>query len=175
MTTEKQTFDETLNEVRELAKLCHDTEVRAYDNIHLRARLSGLRKAIDKLAALATAQQAEPVAAANDLADYWRWRIWWLKNTAQQAEPFGWLYGKTFYVAQSPKLTDHIREHGDALYLHPEKREPLTDETISAILHNRHFDPTYRKTQSDLSLIAWWTMGIRDAEHAHGITPESDE
>lgn len=53
-----------------------------------------------------------------------------------------------------------------------EKREPLTKGQIDAILHERHFDPSYQTTRSDRNIIAWWKIGIRDAERAHGIAPD---
>jgi len=54
----------------------------------------------------------------------------------RQGEPAGWLYGKTFYAATDPRLTDYIRENSDALYTapataeQPAERQPNNEEVI---------------------------------------------
>jgi hypothetical protein len=49
------------------------------------------------------------------------------------------------------------------------QRQPLTDEQIETIIQTKHFSPLYVKRNSDLVILDWYRLGLRDGEAAHGI------
>jgi hypothetical protein len=58
---------------------------------------------------------------------------------------------------------------GTKLYASPPPRQPLTDEEIETIIRTKHFSPLYVKRNSDLVILDWYRLGLRDGEAAHGI------
>jgi hypothetical protein len=55
------------------------------------------------------------------------------------------------------------------LYAAPPQRPPLKDEEIETIIRTKHFSPAYVKRNSDLVMLDWYRLGLRDGEAAHGI------
>jgi hypothetical protein len=51
----------------------------------------------------------------------------------------------------------------------PKERKPLTEKQVNALIHAKHFDPTYELRESDEVCLRWYRLGLRDGEAAHGI------
>lgn len=47
---------------------------------------------------------------------------------------------------------------------------PLTDEQVEVLITTRHFRKGYELKASDRTCLAWYRLGLRDGERAHGIT-----
>ena len=52
--------------------------------------------------------------------------------------------------------------------------QPLTDAQVELLIIKNHFDPTYKLKASDRTILAWYRLGVRDGERAHGITSAGD-
>ena len=52
----------------------------------------------------------------------------------------------------------------------PVVRKPLTDEQVEALITAEHFRERYKLKASDRTCLAWYRLGLRDGERAHGIT-----
>lgn len=52
----------------------------------------------------------------------------------------------------------------------PVVRKPLTDEQVEALITTEHFREGYKLKASDRTCLAWYRLGLRDGERAHGIT-----
>lgn len=52
----------------------------------------------------------------------------------------------------------------------PVVRKPLTDEQVEALITAEHFREGYKLKASDRTCLAWYRLGLRDGERAHGIT-----
>lgn len=46
---------------------------------------------------------------------------------------------------------------------------PLTDEQVEALITTKHFREGYELKASDRTCLAWYRLGVRDGERAHGI------
>jgi hypothetical protein len=46
--------------------------------------------------------------------------------------------------------------------------QPLTDDEIETLIQTKHFRPGYFKHRSDLVILDWYRLGLRDGEAAHG-------
>ncbi len=55
----------------------------------------------------------------------------------------------------------------------PVAREPLSNDAIESLLKMNHFSEQYQLKESDRTIVAWYRIGLRDGELAHGITPTS--
>lgn len=51
----------------------------------------------------------------------------------------------------------------------PVARKPLTDEQVEALITTEHFREGYKLKASDRTCLAWYRLGLRDGERAHGI------
>lgn len=58
----------------------------------------------------------------------------------------------------------------ERLFQEPVVREPLTDEQVEALITTEHFREGYKLKASDRICLAWYRLGLRDGERAHGIT-----
>ena len=51
----------------------------------------------------------------------------------------------------------------------PVVRKPLTDEQVEALITTVHFREGYELKASVRTCLAWYRLGLRDGERAHGI------
>ena len=70
-----------------------------------------------------------------------------------------------------------IQRLREALAVSPEQKpkRPLSDAQVLELLHSSHFHKKYVLKDSDRTLIAWYRLGLRDGERAHGITAAQKE
>lgn len=49
------------------------------------------------------------------------------------------------------------------------KRAALTEQEIDKLIARKHFHSGYALKASDMRCLAWYKLGLRDGEEAHGI------
>ena len=67
------------------------------------------------------------------------------------------------------KALDAMRQ---ALAATPEPAQPLSDDQVADLLQEKHFSKGYVLKHSDRTCLAWYRLGLRDGEAAHGIKGE---
>ena len=55
------------------------------------------------------------------------------------------------------------------------RRVPLSDKAVEQLICTNHFDPKYQLKESDRTVLAWYRLGLRDGERAHGIAAQQGD
>ena len=91
-----------------------------------------------------------------------------LEQPQGEQEPYGYVYGNSFWEAKNPRITDDVRRLGKPLYTRPHPpRQPLTDAQINDHRLALPYDG------EDLPDPWDFKQGVRAAERAHRIGGEA--
>jgi hypothetical protein len=84
------------------------------------------------------------------------------------------LYENTCYSRHGDPVEYQDKRNDDSIKILEEalaqpNRQPMTDDEIETLIQTKHFRPGYVKHRSDLVILDWYRLGLRDGEAAHGI------
>lgn len=91
-----------------------------------------------------------------------------LEQPQGEQEPYGYVYGNSFWEAKNPRITDDVRRLGKPLYTRPHPpRQPLTDDERQDV-----YAKAIKAIDNDPNL-SWRDAIVFETERAHGIRSQA--